>query len=140
MKTCRSCKDRERCVRVCPEVEKVLPKDESGRDSHREVTMSPEAFIVAVERYSYTEWHALEGARPHPVLDMSCLTVKEKNALLMLASGLSARASARRLKINLSAFQKRVSSARRKMSGGRFSHIVEGKNNAVVQVTRGGGI
>ena len=138
MKTCRNCKKKDSCVRVCPEVEKTLPKDESGKDSHREVSMAPDDFAIALEKYSYTQWHVMEGAKVLPRLDMSCLTKKEKNALLMLASGLSARASARRLKINLSAFQKRVGSARRKMSGGRFSHLVEDKNQTVEIVAKGG--
>jgi len=57
----------------------------------------------------------------------------------MLASGMSLRAAARRLKINLNAFQKRVKSARRKMSGGQFSHLMKGPDKAVVKDEGGGG-
>ena len=56
MKTCGRCKDRYACARICEAVESTLPKDESGKDSHREINMPPEHLAAAAEKGSYVLW------------------------------------------------------------------------------------
>ena len=117
MITCNTCKKLDRCTRLCPAVESLLPKEETGKDARHEVKMDTDAFMAVVERYSYAEWRHEEHAAASPRPDLSVLTRKERNALLLLASGLSMREAARRLKINLKSFQKRVSAGRRDKAG-----------------------
>ncbi len=126
MKLCSVCRDRHVCVKVCPELEVRLPKDYTGKDPKMEVGMDPSGFDLAVRRHSYAVWELSERPVRCPAPDLSSLTAKERNALLLLAGGMSMRAAARRLKINLNALQCRVASARRKLGAGQSPHVMRG--------------
>ena len=128
MRKCSACKEREDCIRLCPDVESILPKEETGANSHREVPMSPEEFEAVAEMYSFARWDHEETINRHPKADLSRLTSKEKQAFLLLASGLSMRAAARRLKIKLSSLQARVRSTKKRLSPCHSSHLMRDEN------------
>ena len=126
MKSCGTCRDREGCVKICAQVEARLPKEYTGKDPRHEVSMDPSDFGSFVDGYSYSLWTGGVATHKRPDIDLSRLTTKERNALIMLAQGMSMRAAARRLKINLNALQSRVRSARRKFMAGQFADIAKG--------------
>jgi len=137
MKSCKRCRARAGCVSLCKEVEALLPKEDTGRDAHREVRLSPEVYEALMERVSYAEWHHQEVINKYPSVDLSKLTAKERRALVLLADGLSQREAARRLGIRLSSLQKRVRTARARLSGGRTEQVVEGEETGG-RIGRGG--
>lgn len=128
MKTCKTCKARNTCISLCPEVESRLPKEYTGKDGRVEVSMDTDAFNAVMERYAYRDWSHDEAVSRCPKVDLSLLTAKERSAVLLIASGLSQRAAARRLNIKLSSLQKRVSTARARLSACQFSYLVKGDN------------
>jgi DNA-directed RNA polymerase specialized sigma24 family protein len=126
MKSCANCKRRNRCDRPCAGLEAHLPKDYTGRDPKVEVLMAPADLEVLADAYSYELWIGAGSLSRKPEIDLSRLTAKEKNALMLLAIGMSMRGAAKRLGINLNALQCRVASARKKLSAGQFPYPVKG--------------
>lgn len=126
MKSCATCRDRDICVKVCAQVEARLPKEYTGKDTRREVCMDTRVFEAVSDSYSYESWSSGRTARRYPKANLSVLSAKEKNALMLIADGMSMRAAARRLKINLNALQCRVASARRKLLAGQSADVSKG--------------
>ena len=139
MKTCRTCGKRDSCVRTCPLIEGMLPKDDKGRDSHREVSMDPEYIEDALERYSFSEWHHYEFTSRYPKLDLSILSYKERRAVTLVASGLSQGEAAARLKITKGALQTYMKRARKKLCVLRSAHLIEEENSPGRVSGKGGG-
>jgi hypothetical protein len=138
MTTCKKCKRRDTCAEICGGVERLLPKEMTGKDTHREINMDTDEFMAVSERCSYAEWNYTEVISRHPVLDLSVLTRKERFALLLLASGMPMRAAARRLNIKLSSFQKRVDKGRAKLLACHSAHIIEDVKQTHTVDERGG--
>jgi len=128
MKICGNCKDRDVCVSICPGVERLLPKDDTGKNAHREINMDTDAFLSVVERCSYSEWEYCEVSSARLAIDLSILSIKEKAALKLRASGLTQHAAARRLKISRLALRTLINRAVTKLRVAHASHIVEDEN------------
>ncbi|MBI5189090.1 MAG: hypothetical protein HZA22_00250 [Nitrospirae bacterium] len=128
MKTCKTCKTRMTCQSLCPEIESRLPKEYTGKDGRVEVSMDTDAFNAVMERYAYRDWSHDEAVSRCPKVDLSVFTAKEKSAVLLLASGMSQRGAAKRLRIKLSSLQKRVRTARARLSACQFSYLVKGNH------------
>jgi len=128
MKSCKKCRERHTCTSICAEVERRLPKDDTGKDAHVEVAMDTTGFEAALAGYSCDQWRHYEIATKQPKLDLSRLTHKELRAVLLLSKGMSQRDVAARLKISRASLRSRINSAFAKLYPAHFSHIVEGEN------------
>jgi len=126
MKSCSRCKKRNTCTRICQEVEARIPGVYAGSDPRREVSMPPESLRVAVEVHSYCLW--VRGERKSGyTADLSVLTKKEIQAIMLIAKGCSQRAAARRLGIHLKSLQSRIDSARAKLHPRQTPHVARGE-------------
>lgn len=126
MKTCRTCAGRDNCTELCPLIEGILPKDDTGKDSHREVSMGPEGFEAVLEKYSYSEWHHLEIISRYPKLDLSGLSYKERRAVTLYLAGLTQSEAAARLKITRATLQTYLRRAFKKLRVIHSSLLIEG--------------
>ena len=132
MITCKTCKKQKRCTSLCRRVESLLPKDDTGKDSHREVNLDMDAFLAAAEAYSYTAWSHEEPVVKGLSLDLSRLTGKERKALLLRAKGVSQRDGATLMGITRMAFRTLISRAVMKLRVAHLAHLIEGNNNEPV--------
>jgi len=128
MKSCRNCKGRDTCVRVCPEVEARLPKDETGKNQHLELGMGTAAFDALMEMRSYVMWSQEEYASGGTAVDITALAPGERRAVMLLAAGLTQSEAAARLGISRATLRSRMNRARTKVCAAAKSHIVEGEN------------
>jgi DNA-binding CsgD family transcriptional regulator len=126
MKSCRKCRERKSCVRVCQEVEARLPKDETGKNQHLELSMDTAGFEAMLEMRSYVMWSRDEYAADKPDVDVSKLSPGERRAVILLASGHTQSEVASRLRISRATLRSRVKRARAKVCAARKSHLVEG--------------
>jgi len=85
MKACGVCRKRNVCVKICSQVEARLPKDYTGRDPKKEVCLDSSALESFAEKYSYESWDMSERSSGLKAPDLSLLTDKERNALLLIA-------------------------------------------------------
>jgi len=138
MKSCLNCKWRKDCVTTCDEIEAGLPGENTGRDPKVEILTAPADLEVLADMYSYEVWIGAGSLSRMPKPDLSKLTAKEKNALMLLARGMSMRGAAKRLGINLNALQCRVASARRRLSAGQIPHTLKG-GGVSLKENKGGG-
>ncbi len=111
MITCKTCKKLKTCTRLCPRVESLLPKEDTGKDHHREISMDMDDFLAAAEIYSYTAWHHEELVSTNPALDLSDLSGKEKKALLLMAKGASQREASALMRISRASFRTLINRA-----------------------------
>jgi len=135
MKSCGTCRDRNTCKSICAEVEKRLPGEYAGFDPGREVLVGPDFLEDAAGRVSYSGWEVYER-KMRGVPDLSCLTKRERQAILTVCSGLSQRAAAVRLKITRQALRTLYSRAVTKLRVAHFPHLLKTETNS----RTGGGI
>ncbi|HEX9860365.1 MAG TPA: hypothetical protein VGB23_04120 [Nitrospirota bacterium] len=128
MKTCNNCTGRKMCVKTCAEIEAGLPKEYTGRDSRREVGMSEAGMEAALDGHAFSAWSHAELVSSQPGPDLSALTLKERKAVMLVASGMSQRGAARYLKISLNALQSRINSARARLQAGHDARLVKAEN------------
>jgi DNA-binding NarL/FixJ family response regulator len=124
MKSCKNCAVRKTCNKICPAIESRLPGVDAGRNPKVEVRISPEALEAIAEKISWAEWCESERTEA-PITDLSALTKKERQAVGLIAKGLSMRAAARKLGIRLSTLQTRMEYAKKKLRPGHFPLLVE---------------
>jgi DNA-binding CsgD family transcriptional regulator len=139
MKTCRTCNKRETCARLCPLIEGQLPKDNTGKNTHLEVSMGTDDFERAIEKGAYKEWYFSEASIRRLDLNISMLTKSERRAVLLLASGLSQREVAARMKISRASLRTHMDRAKDKLHVAHFAHIIEGQNKPGTTEREGGG-
>ncbi|MGA2191756.1 MAG: LuxR C-terminal-related transcriptional regulator [Nitrospirota bacterium] len=125
MKNCGNCGKKKSCGEICPDIERRLPKDDTGKNAHLEVNIEPDRLGEMAESRSFTDWRHCEIIFSYPKLDLSKLTKKEKNALMMMAAGVSQREAAKRLKISRISLRDRMDAIRRKLLPAQKSHLIE---------------
>ena len=128
MKNCKHCGRRDVCVRVCPALEKNLPDEDTGRDRNRELLMSPDGIEIAANLTSYAGWVDGERAATYPAPDFSVVTGRERQALGLLALGLSQRDAAGRMKISRFAFRTLTGRAFAKLRVAHSRHTMNGRD------------
>jgi len=138
MRTCKKCKRRGSCNAICPPVERLLPKDETGKDAHREINMDPEAFMAAADRYSHAAWDSTEAKSKCPMPDLSKLSSKERRAVLLIMSGLTQRDAAARMRISRFTLRTLIGRALDKLRVAQGSHLIEGNNKPISRMMNGG--
>jgi len=124
MKSCKTCAGRDTCVKVCPVVEKRLPKDETGKDTHIEVNVGGFEFEAMIERRSFEMWRQDEVIKKRVAVELSMLSKRELRAVTLIASGLSQREAASRMKISRYTLRTLVNRASAKLSVAHFAHLV----------------
>src|SRR5512135_1797630 len=129
MITCKTCKKQKTCTKLCPRVESLLPKNDTGKDHHREVSMDTDDLLAAAKVYSYTAWHHEELVSASPALDVSALSGKEKKALLLMAKGASQREASALMRISRASFRTLINRALKKLRVAHFAHLIEGRNS-----------
>ena len=137
MKRCAKCKKRERCSKVCIEIEKGLPAEYSGKNPYHEISLSPEGLEAASNRTSIAGWSRFERSTGRMDVDLSLLTSKERTALIFIASGMPQSEAARRLKISRSSLRSRINKARARLSATQNLHLIEAENEGAEQNTEG---
>jgi DNA-binding CsgD family transcriptional regulator len=128
MITCKTCKKLKTCTRLCQRVESLLPKDYTGKDSHREVNMDTDAFLAAAEVYSLVAWRHEEYVNKSPEYDLSGLSGREKRALLLMAKGVSQREAAALMAISRASFRTLIKRALGKLHVAHSAHLIEGQH------------
>ena len=137
MITCKTCKKLRTCTRLCQKVESLLPKDDTGKDSHREINMDTDDFLAAAEVHSLTAWRHEEFTSRSLSLDLSSLSAKEKRALLLKAKGSSQREASALMRISRLAFRTLINRAITKLRVAHFAHLIEGNNSGPGRVKGG---
>ncbi len=138
MITCKKCKRRDTCAEICGGVERLLPKEMTGKDTHREINMDTDEFMAVSERCSYAEWNYTEAIFQYPILDLSVLTSKERRALLLIASGLTQREAASRMRLSRISLRTIVGRALEKVRVVQNAHIIEDEKQTRTVIERGG--
>jgi DNA-binding CsgD family transcriptional regulator len=124
MKSCKNCAERKTCNKICPAIESRLPGVDAGRNPKVEVHISPDALEAIAEKASWAEWCESERTEA-PLPDLGALTKKERQAVVLIAKGLSMRAAARKLGIHIKSFQSRIESAKKRLPPRHFPQLVE---------------
>lgn len=126
MKTCRDCPEFENCIEICLSVKKSIPAVEGGRNSDREVLMSPADLALAADLHSLSEWNVSRTKAAAPRLDLSVLSPSEGQALMLIADGLSYADASAALGVSRSTVQSYIRRARTKLAVQK-RHIVKAK-------------
>jgi DNA-binding CsgD family transcriptional regulator len=126
MKTCSVCPEFTRCIEICLSVKRFIPAVEDGRNSDREVLMSPADLALAADLHSLSEWNVSETKTAAPGIDLGALSLSERQALMLIAEGLSYAGAAAVLGVSRSTVQSYVGRARAKLAVQK-RHIVKVK-------------
>jgi DNA-binding CsgD family transcriptional regulator len=129
MKTCRDCPGFKTCIEICLSVRNSIPAVEEGRNSDREVLMSPADLTLAADLRSLSEWNAWQTQADAPRIDLGALSPSERQALMLIAEGLSYAEAAAALGVSRSTVQSYVGRARAKLAV-QERHIVKVKCGA----------
>ncbi len=126
MKTCRDCTEFKNCIEICLSVKKTIPAVEDGRNSDREVLMSPADLALAADLHSLSEWNVSRTKAAAPRIDLGALSPSERQALMLIADGLSYADASAALGVSRSTVQSYVGRARAKLAVQK-RHIVKAK-------------
>jgi DNA-binding CsgD family transcriptional regulator len=124
MKGCANCGKRDNCRALCERIEGLLPKELTGKDTHREVALDADDFASVVEMHSYARWCGESRRKKSAAVDLSGLTGRERRAVMLLASGLSQREAAARMRITRYALRSLVARGLRKARVAHLAHLV----------------
>jgi DNA-binding CsgD family transcriptional regulator len=116
MKTCRDCPGFTNCIEICLSVKKSIPAVEDGRNSDREVLMSPSDLALAADLHSLSEWNVSRTKAAAPKIDLGALSPSERQALMLIADGLSYAEAGAALGVSRSTVQSYVGRARTKLA------------------------
>ncbi len=137
MKNCAQCGEREKCIEICLYVKKLIPAVEGGRNSEREVLMSPSVLALAADLYSLSDWNGERTRTSCPKIDLGVLSTAERRALLLIAEGMSYAETAKALGVSRSTVQSYVVRARTKLAV-QNRHIVQRQKTSETEQTTGG--
>lgn len=124
MKTCHGCPEFKNCIEICLSVKKSIPAVEDGRNSDREVLMSPADLALAADLHSLSEWNVSRTKAPR--IDLAMLSPAERRALMLIADGLSYADASAALGVSRSTVQSYIRRARAKFAVQK-RHIVKVK-------------
>ena len=131
MKTCHGCPEFKKCIEICLSVKKSIPAVEDGRNSDREVLMSPADLVLAADLHSLSEWNVSRTKAAAPRIDLGALSASERRALMLIADGLSYADAGAALGVSRSTVQSYVGRARTKLAVQK-RHIVKAKRGALL--------
>ncbi len=137
MKTCAQCGEHGKCIEICLYVKKLIPAVEDGRNSEREVLMSPSGLAIAADLYSLSDWNGERTRTSSPKVDLGALSASERRALLLIAEGMSYAETGKALGVSRSTVQSYVARARAKLAV-QNRHIVQRQKTAETEQTTGG--
>ncbi|MGC2424149.1 MAG: sigma factor-like helix-turn-helix DNA-binding protein [Nitrospirota bacterium] len=126
MKTCRDCPEFKNCIEICLSVKKSIPAVEAGRNSDREVLMSPADLALTADLHSLSEWNVSRTKTAAPSLDLAVLSPSERRALMLIADGLSYADASAALGVSRSTVQSYIRRARSKFAV-QIRHMVKAK-------------